>query len=579
MTPPACPACPAVPEDGGELRTESAAAFFGKLFDTADFPPRWYCGSWTEPLGWLHIVSDGLIFLAYLAIPLGLLGMMLWRAKQAEGTPSQRFADAVPFPKLTAAFALFVLMCGFGHLIEAVIFWQPVYRLSGLWKAATAAISVGTAIGLLRAAPQLLKLPSAAARADRAAAEARLQKELAEAAADAGTWVWDLKQDRIRVGVGLERIWGLPPGSAKSGIEPAQFYAAVHPDDRDALRTALEETLVDSGNPGGLGDEDEAFQADVRIPVGDDRLRWVSARGRVVRGEDGDPRLLHGAAVDVTERVRMESKLRHAKIAAEASDRAKSEFLANMSHELRTPLTAILGYSDLAAGAARDGGAGAGDCDADLTEYCGTIRRNGEHLLRLINQILDLAKIESGKLLTERIPVQLIPLTSELIAEQAPSAAGKGIAICSEIAPDVPRTVMADPTRLRQMLSNLLTNAVKFTFQGEVRLRVSYDETAGELEFAVEDTGCGIAEEDLERLFCPFEQADASVTRRHGGTGLGLSVSRRLAERLGGSLTARSRRGEGAKFLLRLPAAALGGSTRGERPAPPAAVLPPSQTA
>jgi len=236
--------------------------------------------------------------------------------------------------------------------------------------------------------------------------------------------------------------------------------------------------------------------------------------------------------------------------AAESANRAKSEFLANMSHELRTPLTAILGHCEI--------------LQEDLPESphqesLDVIERNGRHLLNLINDVLDLAKIEAGKLDMERI--QCSPHEMMICLEQMflPRVLNKPVKLSMVQETTLPLWMESDPTRLQQILMNLLSNAIKFTEQGEVKLVVRYQaEQPGRrasIVFAVADTGIGIPPEKLQKVFEPFEQADMSTARRFGGTGLGLSISRRLAERLGGRIDVESRIGYGSTFQLTLPCA------------------------
>ncbi len=236
---------------------------------------------------------------------------------------------------------------------------------------------------------------------------------------------------------------------------------------------------------------------------------------------------------------------------SQAASRAKSEFLANMSHEIRTPLTAILGFSELLLDA--DGSHSLGQRQH---EFVTAIWRNGDHLLRIVNNVLDLSKLEAQVIQTERIEFELRAFATELISAMRRNVEDKELRLELEFSDSVPSHLVSDPTRIRQILYNLISNAIKFTQQGHVSLRVDA-EWAGPTQwitFEVSDTGIGIAPEDQTRLFEAFEQADASTTRRFGGTGLGLTISRRLAGLLGGSLELRSEVGRGSVFQVRLPA-------------------------
>ena len=253
------------------------------------------------------------------------------------------------------------------------------------------------------------------------------------------------------------------------------------------------------------------------------------------------------AARDVTERKRVEAELRAAKAVAESASQTKSDFLASMSHEIRTPMNAIIGIADLLAKT---------PLSPEQNKYVQIFRRAGDNLLNLINDILDLSKVEASQLELERTGFSLndhLEKVTEMVADRAHE---KGLALVCEIAPNVPTDLVGDPTRLRQVLLNLLSNAIKFTESGEVSLRVAPDVDSSvptALRFTVSDTGIGIPGEKLGQVFERFTQADSSTTRRFGGSGLGLTISKRLVELMGGRIWVESEVGQGSVFAFAVP--------------------------
>ncbi len=235
----------------------------------------------------------------------------------------------------------------------------------------------------------------------------------------------------------------------------------------------------------------------------------------------------------ISERERVEEELRYANREAEAASLAKSEFLANMSHEIRTPMTAILGFADVLL----EHGS-IGDAPPERIEAARTIKRNGQYLVGIINDILDLSKIEAGKMTVESIECSPCQIVAETMSLARVPAEAKDLPVRVEYAGAIPETIHTDPTRLRQILINLIGNAIKFTEVGSVQLIVQFAEDGDQpvLRFDVADTGLGMSEEQAARLFQPFTQADASTTRKFGGTGLGLTISKRFAEMLGGDI-------------------------------------------
>jgi len=250
--------------------------------------------------------------------------------------------------------------------------------------------------------------------------------------------------------------------------------------------------------------------------------------------------------------------LRQAKKRAEAATRAKSEFLANMSHELRTPMTAILGYTEILL---EDGDLGR--APKRRIEALRTLKRNGQHLMQILTDILDLSKIEAGKIEVESITTSPCEVIADIESVMRSTAEQKGIAFAINYVDQIPSKIETDPTRLRQILMNLVGNAIKFTEKGSVHVAVQLvagDEDVQMLRFAVKDTGRGLSDEAQARVFESFSQADASTTREFGGTGLGLTISRQLARLLGGDIEVESVAGQGSTFTLTIKAGSSEGA-------------------
>ena len=337
----------------------------------------------------------------------------------------------------------------------------------------------------------------------------------------------------------------IPSWQAFTGQTP-QAYAgrgwleAVHPDERMRVWERWESAVF----------YNLTYRMEHRLRRHDGEYRTMSVRAVPVYDSRGRRREWIGIHSDVTERRRAEAELIELKEMAEAANVAKSQFLANMSHELRTPLNAVIGYSEMLKEEAEDMGAGE-TMGPDLDR----IRGAGKHLLSLINDVLDLSKIESGKMELFVEDVDLVSTLDDVVGTVTPMVEASDSRLVTDFDPTI-GTIRTDVTKLRQALLNLLSNAAKFTHEGEVRLNVrrSQHDGRGWIEFAVSDTGIGMSPEQIGRLFQAFTQADASTTRKYGGTGLGLAITRRFARMLGGDVTVESREGEGSTFRMSIPA-------------------------
>ena len=306
-----------------------------------------------------------------------------------------------------------------------------------------------------------------------------------------------------------------------------------------------------------------------RVRYADGETGYMAVRFFIVKDEQGNTIKTYGANQDITERKQAEQALQLAKQRAEAANQSKSEFLANMSHEIRTPMTAILGFADvlLEQGDLQN-------APPERLDAARTIKRNGEHLLALINDILDLSKIEAGKMTVDRVECRPCEVLADVVSLMRVRADAKGIPFEIECGRPVPETIQTDPTRLRQALINLIGNAIKFTETGSVRLITRFvDDGQPRMEYDVVDTGMGMTPEQVSRLFRPFCQGDSSTTRRFGGTGLGLAITKRFAQMLGGdAVVVETHAGRGTRVRLTVATGPLDGVKMVDTPAPAAMI-------
>lgn len=294
-----------------------------------------------------------------------------------------------------------------------------------------------------------------------------------------------------------------------------------------------------------LATPEQALACDLQVQLPQQGLRWRACNARAQVEADGVV-VWHGFFMDITERMQQEQQIRAANARADAANQAKSAYLSQMTHEIRTPMNIILGMSYLAMET---------ELNASQRDYLDNIRLSAEHLLALINDILDMSKIEAGQLEVETIDFDLHEILQKLNKLMSGKIIDKGLQFAMQIAPEVPPALRGDPVRLSQVLMNFITNAVKFTHQGSITLAVSLlqqDEHKARLMFAVEDTGIGMNEVECGRMFQQFQQADASISRKYGGTGLGLAISKQLVELMGGQVGLESTPGKGSRFWFQV---------------------------
>jgi len=366
-------------------------------------------------------------------------------------------------------------------------------------------------------------------RAEEALRRAEERYRLATAAGHTAVWQVDLQTGLVENEGIMERMLGLEQELADLGA----WARLLHPDDRRRCEAELQDAIAG---------HKQSHEMTLRFSHSDGQVRWLSIQGSILRDEDGTPVMATGTTRDVTEQQRMQQELRQAKERADAASEAKSGFLANMSHEIRTPLGSIMGMTDLTLTT---------PLQEDQRKYVTLIKESATSLLHLINDLLDIAKIEAGKLEISATNFLLEPLLHTCVAQFQGEAIKKSLELKLSLEPGTPAQVCGDPERLAQVLRNLLANALKFTETGEVGLKVKPVSQSTEdcvLLFTVSDTGIGIAGEDQPRLFKSFSQLEQSLSRKAPGTGLGLAICKEIVEKMGGSIWVESRPGQGSRF-------------------------------
>ncbi len=366
-------------------------------------------------------------------------------------------------------------------------------------------------------------------------AQSQEQLKLALTGSNVALWDWRIAENKIYLSELWANMIGAEPGESR--IETTDLLDLLHPDDVAMVMQQI--------NAGIKGDA-EFYEVEHRVKHREGHWVWISSHGMVVeRDEEGHALRMTGTNADISARKEAQSELLRAKEAAEQASRVKGDFLANMSHEIRTPMNGIIGMTELALDT---------ELDAEQREYLELVKVSAHSLLHIVNDILDFSKIEAGRLEIENIEFSMEQMLRDTLKSLATRAHQKGLELMLNVAPDVPERLIGDPGRLRQVLVNLVGNAIKFTSVGEIEVAVNRlsDDTQAELLFSVRDTGIGIARDKFKAVFESFSQADTSTTRQYGGTGLGLTISAQLVALMGGRIGLESEVGQGSTFHFTL---------------------------
>ncbi|MEP1230754.1 MAG: ATP-binding protein, partial [Litorimonas sp.] len=337
-----------------------------------------------------------------------------------------------------------------------------------------------------------------------------------------GVWVVDYEKQEVIWSDKLREIYGV---GLDTDVSLEIFNSILHPEDRDRVYAEVDSSLA----------EKKPYEVENRIvQLNTGKTVWTRISGRALYGADGEPYLMLGAGYDITE-------LKMAEFKAEAADRAKSEFLANMSHEIRTPMNGIMGMCELLQNC---------DLPAHETDLLKVISRSGDALLKIINDILDFSKVEAGQMTLDPDPFNLKDCIEDVTTLLASAKQDSNIDLLIRYQPDLPTYLIGDLGRLRQVITNILGNAIKFTNKGHVLIDISgqVKDNNAELRFRIEDTGIGIPPDKITTIFDKFQQADGSTTRNYGGTGLGLAIAKKIVELMGGDLTVTSKVDVGSCF-------------------------------
>jgi len=494
--------------------------FLSRLLDTSDFPARWHCGNWTLAHGWLHISSDLLIWGAYVAIPIVIVYFVL------------RHGEALPFPRVLWLFAAFILLCGTTHLIEASIFWQPWYRLSGVVKLATAVVSWGTVAALVPLVPRALHMPKMASTNERLRLEMEERKQAERKAAHLAAIV-EFSRDAIisqdmtgtitSWNAGAEKLFGY---SAEEVL--GQPVHMVFPTERAWKSEAMARIR---GGEMVLPFETTGLRKDgSQVPLSASLSPIQNANGEVMGASK--------IARDITELKRAEAELR-------AANRDLDEFTYMASHDLQEPVRKQLMFSDVLKAEVGE------ELSPDAALAVDAISSSARRMQALIQDLLSLSR--TGRHVVKLERVALDEVLDRILGQLSLVVEETG----AEITRDPLPTVQGDATLLGELYQNLIGNALKFRKPGEMpRIRLTAQEKNGQTVFGVQDNGIGVHPESVNMIFEPFKRASARA--HYEGSGIGLAICKKVVAHHGGTLWVESEEGQGAHFQFTLGTAVYG---------------------
>lgn len=501
------------------------------LFDTSHWPPRWHCGEWTSALGWVHIISDLAIFLAYTSIPAVLI---YWCIKRRD----------IPFNYLLVLFALFIVFCGSGHLVEATIFWKPVYRFDGLVKLCTAIISWTTVLALLPVIPKVLDFPkleklNQLLNKDLSMSKKRL--ELSFEGADVGLWDWDITTNQMTFSTFFIQLIGQLSEFPELSFD--KFVQYIHPEEQNLFNQKIKEHLENHGH----------FQMKMRMSV-KGKYRWFHVRGLAHWDEEGNPLRMAGSITDIQDTIDTQQRLTQTVSDLQSANREMEDFLYVVSHDLRAPLINIKGFSEELSHAfttlnpylekytsdSKDKKVSI--YQEEVPQALKFITGSVKKIDNLIEALLKLSRMGKTELKFEKIKTreivdqQILALSHQIKSKQVEVIIGP-----------LP-TVIADEVAMQQIFGNLLDNALKYLDPKRPgRIEIFGKRHQDFTSFTIKDNGIGIKEKDYHKVFEIFKRIDPIATT---GEGMGLAYIKTLTKRHYGNIDFTSTFGVGSEFTF-----------------------------